>query len=1122
MGFAHLHVHSYFSLLEGAAPLEQLTKAAAGLGMRALALTDHDGLYGAVRFYKAARNAGLKPIIGVEITVEPVAKALSRDTHLILLAQDNQGYSNLCQLVTAARLRDCRRCGPFAAEFQRLDRASPLLTQEQLQRHASHLIALSGCEQGEIAQWLQAGNMVKAEKVAQYYRGLFGPGNFYLELQNLLLPPPRQHLRYELAHLAYRLGLPIVATNDVHYVTPEYARVQDVLLCIRHNRSVDEEVPERKVNSEYWLKPPEEMGRLFADLPEALRATEEIAERCNWELDLDHLHLPRFSLEAVEPERCGPYPSPEPGEDSRWYLRRLCYTGARWRYGEISAEVGKRLEYELQVIESRDLSDYFLIVWDIVRFARSRGIRATGRGSAGDALVSYVLDITQADPLAHDLLFERFLNPERQGMPDIDVDFCSRRRDEVTAYVYDRYGVDQVAAVCTLNTFRARAAIREVGKALGMEEAEIASLARTLPHISAARLEEAAQELPELRDGPVDLRGKGLLLELCRQISGFPRHLSVHVGGLVIGAQPLTQLMPLEVARKGIVIGAFDKDDIEALGLMKMDILGLRIHTAIADCLEHIATRTGRELDLERIPLDDAATFKLLRSTQTVGLFQLESPGQRNLLGRAQPCEFEEIIANISLFRPGPVQADMIQPYLRRKHHLEPITYLHPALEPILRRTYGVIIYQEQVLQVAAAIAGFSLGQGDMLRRAMTSDRSPREMEALRAQFVEGAIGRGVDRYVADRIFNAIAGFAAYGFNKAHAACFGRIAYQTAYLKAHYPAEFLAGILSAQPMGFYPPRTIAEEAKRLGVRILPPCVNRSERRFTVESMAPESSQEMAEHMSQARPGESNSLGIRYGLSFLHGMSEAAVTSILRARADGPFRSLRDFCRRTSVPRPMVESLILAQAFAFTGKTPAELMWTLAAMPTAEVADRRGYHGVQTLDFAEGECLDRLLPPLDPETEHGRVSLDLHLLGLSTGRHPFAFWRRELRQRGVVTSADIYRYQDGERVRVAGIVVARARPPTRSGKTAIFISLEDETGLVDVACFEEVYQRYGKDIVSSPVLLVEGKLVRQGALDISVTAESVLPLGQWGEATTQGPADALPTAARAFASKDWGR
>lgn len=1101
MSFTHLHVHSNFSLLDGAAPVGELARAAARLGMRALALTDHDGLYGAVRFYQAAREAEIKPLIGVEFTLEPcLGLTLPRPAHLVLLAEDQEGYRNLCRLVTAGRLRHCRRAGPFAAEFERLDRTHPLLSQEHLQRHASHLIGLSGCRQGELSQCLLAGELATAEQVGEYYRGLLGPGNFYVELQRLLLPPPEARLAGRLAVLAQRLGLPVVATNNVHYVNREFARVQDLLVCIRHNKTVDEYLAERKTNSEYWLKSPAEMGELFSDLPGALRTTEEIAERCAWELDLDTVHLPHFDLAAVPPAQCGHYPPPEPGEDSRWYLRRLCYTGARWRYGEIGAAVGQRLEHELRVIEDQGLSDYFLIVWDIVRFARSRGIHATGRGSAGDSLVSYVLDLTQADPLAHELLFERFLNPERRGLPDIDVDFCARRRDEVTAYVYERYGVDQVAAVCTLNTFRARAAVREVGKALGMDAAELGPLAEALPHLSAARLPEAVHDLPEVRESPVDLGNKGLLLELCRQISGFPRHLSVHVGGLVIAQQPLTDLMPLEVANKGIVISAFDKDDIEALGLVKMDLLALRIHTALEDCLDHIAARTGRRLDLEQVPLDDEATFRLLRSTQTVGLFQLESPGQRNLLGRAQPREFEEIIANISLFRPGPVQADMIQPYLRRKHGLEPITYLHPALEPALRRTYGVIIYQEQVLQVAAAIAGFSLGQGDMLRRAMTSDRSPREMEALRAEFVEGSVSRGVDQFVADRIFDAIAGFAAYGFNKAHAACFGRISYQTAYLKAHYPAEFLAGILSAQPMGFYPPRVVAEDAKRLGIRLLPPCVNRSEWRYTVETAE-----------------DTGGPAIRCGLGFLHGMSEPAVDALLQARRPGLFRSLRDFCQRVPMPRPMLENLILAQAFAFTGQPPAQLLWLLAALPGH--GGQAG--GLAELDFAESEELAEWLPDLDPETAHGRVSLDLHLLGLSTGRHPFAFWRRELSRRGVVGSRDLLRHQDGDRVRVAGIVVARARPPTRSGKTALFISLEDEQGLVDVAVFEQAYQRYGRVIVASPVLLVEGRLTRQGALDLSVTAEKVWALGRWEELAAAAEGES-PLAGRAFASKNWGQ
>ncbi len=1070
MTFIHLHVHSNFSLLDGAAPVEALAEAAAKLDMEALALTDHDALYGAVRFYQAAKKHGIKPIIGAELTVEPASDAgLKYPAHLVLLAENNEGYSNLCRLVTAAHLGTAQRARPFSQQYARVDRDNPVLSQENLARHCSHLIVLSACRRGEIAQQLLAGNRQDAERVAQYYKGLFGPGNFYIELHNHLLPPPAQKLRYRLADLARRVGLRVVATNNVHYVSREYSRLQDMLVCIHNNQSVDEPQPERKINSEYDLKSPAQMQELFTDMPEALQASSEIAGRCSCNLDLEHFHFPRFDLAVVRKQNCGRYPPPQEDDDARSYLRRLCYAGAKWRYGEIRADVGKRLEHELGIIEDQGLCDYFLIVWDIVRFARSQKIRATGRGSAGDSLVSYVLDITQADPLAHDLLFERFLSAERRGMPDIDIDFCARRRDEVTAYVYERYGAEHVAAVCTINTFRARSAIREIGKALGIADAEIGPLAEVFPHIRASEVQDALEKLPEARETPVDLSDKGLLFELCEQISGFPRHLSVHVGGLVISEQPLTSIAPLELAAKGIVIVGFDKDDVEALGLLKMDILGLRIHSAIEDCLEEIERHTGKRLDLEAIPLDDEAAFRLLRSTRTVGLFQLESPGQRNLLGRAQPNEFEEVIANISLFRPGPVQSDMITPYLRRKHGHEPVTYLHPALEPILRRTFGVIIYQEQVLQIAQAIAGFTLGQGDMLRRAMTHSRSAEDMESMRCEFVEGAISRGVDRFVADRIFDAIAGFAAYGFNKAHAACFARISYQTAYLKAHYPAEFLAGILSNEPMGFYPSRTVAEEAKRLGLSILPVCVNRSKERFSVEDG-----------------------NIRVGLRLFRGMSQAALQSVVQARKQGLFKSLRDFCQRTSVPRPVVENLILVGAFDFTGQSVPELLWTLAAMPGSTVADRYGRHSARELDFTESKKLG-LLPQLDPQTEYGRIGLELKLMGVSTGRHPFTFWREKLDGTGVLNSTQLYNHRDGDRVKVAGIVVARARPPTRSGRTAIFISLEDEKGLVDAAIFEHTYQRYGRDLYASPVLLVEGKLSRQGKLDLSVIASRIIPL-----------------------------
>ena len=1244
MPFTHLHCHSYFSLLDGAAPPKELCQRAGELGMNAMAVTDHNTLAGAVRFFQAAKAAGIKPIIGVEFTVELVDRVSSRQSrqsqrqtarklpplcppghigadrihsprtdtttdytryaHLVLLAEDNEGYSNLCRLVTCARLGKAQHSGPFSDEFSQIDRKKPVLSQEHLRQHASHLICLSGCEKGEIPRLVAAGRWREAMSVAEYYREVFGEGNFYIEVQNNLLPQPERGLRYKLQNLADRLGVPLVATNNVHYVEREYARAQDILVCMRALQTVNEYHPDRKTNAEYSLKPAHEMTALFPDQPEAIRNTLEIAERCNWELDLETFHFPRFDLGTVggadEARRPDTSVGPEavtcrsglqtatsndgralesaptrdalikggyhgkrhraravaiaplarrrlesaptkgaPTKDALTVLRHLCYTRARDLYPEITDEVRGRIEHELKIISDQRLCDYFLIVWDICRFARSHRIMTTGRGSAGDSIISYLLDITSVDPLAHDLLFERFLNPKRRQMPDIDVDFDSRRRDEVTAYIYRRYGAERVAAVCTVNTFRARSAVREVGKALGMDEKELGALAEILPHVRASEIAEAAERFPEVRDSSIDLSDKTLLLELCEQISGFPRHLSVHVGGLVIGAERLTNMVPLALANKGIVICEFDKDDVEALGLVKMDILGLRTHTAISACLDLIKERTGERIDLGRIPLDDEKTFELLRSTHTIGLFQLESPGQRNLLGRAQPREFEEVIANISLFRPGPVQSDMIKPYIRRKHGIEPVTYLHPALEPIMRRTFGVLIYQEQVLEIASAIAGFSLGEADQLRRLMTSDRSKDDMMKLGETFIEKATQRGVEREVAEEVFRMVSGFAAYGFCKAHAACFGKISYQTAWLKAHYPAEFMAGILSAQPMGFYPPRTVAEEAKRLGCKVLPPCVNRSEDRFTVEgpntsllSFAVEGPNTSLLSFAGEVSGPSAAPGIRVGLRLLRGMSEAAMRSILEAREHGgPFQSLRDFCERTRVPRPVVENLILVRAFEFTGHSEQELLWlprrpdTLACPEQGRrVGPNPGRSGLQTATSAEvrtindnralesaptvpplsyqalcddfPEAILGSLPEFTPTAPAGRVALDLNICHVSTTVNPFSFWRERMEAMGVTPSTELYQRKDGDRVRVAGIVIARARPPTRSGKTAIFISLEDEFGVADVAVFEDCYQRCGQALYTSPVLCVEGKLTRQGALDLSVTAENVIGMGSW--------------------------
>ncbi|MGC9319278.1 MAG: DNA polymerase III subunit alpha, partial [Armatimonadota bacterium] len=1092
MSFVHLHVHSNFSFYDGAAPVDELVRAARDAGMSAIALTDHNSLAGAVRFFQAAVEVGVRPIIGVEFTIEPVLPRLLEDPqrppHLLLLAEDNEGYSNLCRLVTAARLGEARRESAFSAAYEDVDRDNPVLSQENLRRYCEHLIALTACrKRGEIPGLLDRKRFSEAREVAAHYREIFGPERLFIELHNHLLPRPHSRLRYRLADLAARLELECVATNNVHYIEKSLYRLQDVMVCMGARQTVDEPNPDRRPNAEFYLKDSHQMAELFADQPEAVENAARIAQRCRWELDLAAFHFPAFDMDelreycsnggrarqpapphgitatggndgrecspappdgttaknaarsplpcrgdydavsegpdhcpalrnpwrgrlrsacrlcatkpareptrqhrpalpraairpgrlrlqqtTLEPQTAPPsgrqdvgkdkpygiavptapaavsYPPPREGEGTREYLRRLCYHGAARLYGHVTGPVRERLEHELAIIEAKGLADYFLIVWDIVRFAREQGIRCSGRGSAGDSIVSYVLGITLADPIANDLLFERFLNPERRNMPDIDVDFDTRRRDEVTKYIYDKYGAEQVAAVCTVNTFRARSAIREIGKALGFPEEEIGKLASVFPHIRATDIAEAIEKYPEVRDAELDVEDKRLLIELCREISGFPRHLSVHVGGLLIGARPLTEMVPLELANKGIVIAQFDKDDVEALGLVKMDILGLRIHSAIEDALDHIEDREGVRPDLDALPLDDEPTYQLLRGTRTVGLFQLESPGQRNLLGRTQPTEFEDIVANISLFRPGPVQADMITPYVLRKHGLQQVTYPHPDLEPILQSTFGVVIYQEQVLRIAQAIGGFSLGEADVLRRMMTNDITPEDLEELQERFMFRAGERGIRPEVAEEIFGMIRGFAAYGFNKAHAACFGMISYQTAWLKAHYPAELAAGILSSQPMGFYPPRTVAEDARRCGAGILPPCVNRSEDRCTVQY-------------------DDNPTGdIRLGLWMVRGLQERSVERILAERErGGAFASVEDFCRRTSVPRPAVENLVLARAFAFTGLEVPELMWRLGALPDDAVADRRGRRGRPTLSYGDVDDLVGMLPSLDP-------------------------------------------------------------------------------------------------------------------------------------------------------------
>jgi len=1068
--FVHLHLHSVFSFLDSTCRLDRLVARVAELRMPAVAITDHDGVYGAVRFYRAAREAGIKPILGIELTTEG-------GHHLPLLAASRTGYSNLCRMATAGHFRVLREAAgeqdPIAPILNTRAagaqwRKAPRCNFSTIAKCSEGVIALSGGRFGEVSAAVRRGDVEAARRAVRRYQAIFGRDRFFLELcREEPGEEERLHLA-RLAALAEEMGAPTVATANVHYLTPEQAPLQDVLACIQTLTRRDEWHPIRRRGAERYLKSAQKMAREFAHHPEAIANTIHIADQCEVDLDLGRLHFPHFRMRDFSPQNRPPW-WPEAGQEvegelAERLLEWLCRDGAARRHGSADLRQ-RRLRHELKVIRDLGFCEYFLVVWDIMEEARARGIRCAGRGSAADSLVSYLLGITQVDPIAARLLFERFLNPERREMPDIDIDFDSRRRDEMIEYVVERYGVEHTGMVATLNTYNARSAVREVGKAIGLPEQLTDRISKSLPYLSAGRIRDAIGNLPELRGSGFDSAALKELLDICEGIDGFPRHLSVHLGGVLISRHPITDFAPLEVSAKGVIVCQFDKDDVEALGLVKMDMLGLRNLSAISETLHLLRETRGRAPDLDRLPLDDEKTFELLRSARTVGVFQLESPGMRGLLSRLQPTRFDDIIANISLFRPGPMQADMIGPYLARRHGEEPVAFLHPSLRDALEETYGVILYQEQVLAVASALAGFSLGQSDSLRRAMTHDRSPEEMAGIRGAFLDGCRRRGIPESTAEETFRRLSAFAAYGFCKAHAASFAIIAYQTAYLKAHHPAEFIAAILSNQPMGFYPPEVMVNEAKHFGVEVRPVDINRSRDRYWVEEGA-----------------------IRVGLAQVFGVSAAGLKAVLAARAEGgPFHSLRNFCARTNLARPMVENLIKAGAFDGLRLPRRQLLWELNEIcrTGARRRDRlQQRNGQLALLGAEAAAPLALPPP----TEREDIASELAMTGVSVKRHPLYFARGRLRKLGVSSRAQLDALPEGRRVRVAGLVISRQRPPTKSGRTVVFVTLEDETGLTEVTVFERVYQQWGKAIFSHGALIVEGVLQKRGRYGTVVVAE----------------------------------
>jgi len=1026
--FTHLHVHSAFSFLDGGSQVTDLIKRAAELGMTSLAITDHNNVSGAVKFVKTARNAGIKPIIGCEVTMEG-------GHHLTLLCKNSTGYRELCNILTNAHLTN--------------KRGEPKVDLDTLASHKEGLFILSGCRKGLIPSLILQKRFKEAADIAESYKNIFGKDAFFIEISESLLPGSIS-LNRTLSELAKFLGLYSVVTNNVHYAEKEDFQIHDILTCIRTLTTLEEVHPERRLNAENYLKSEECMRMEHKDYPEALNMTCAIAGQCDCPIDLGVANFPAFDY-------------PNGFNSANQFLRYLVYEGAEQRYRKITSDVKARLEHELGVIERLGYADYFLVVWDLVRFAVTEGVRYAGRGSAADSAVAYCLGISDVDPIAQNLLFERFMSLERGEKPDIDIDFDARRRDEVTAYVYSKYGEEHVASVATYNTFQGRSSIRAVGKVMGYSPFEIDSIAKRLPHIPGSMLEYAFESFPELKDLAIPGKRLKVLVESAAKIHDFPRHLGTHLGGVVISKNPITWLSPLELSAKGVKILQFDKDDVEDLGLVKIDLLSLRTLGAVEDSLQF--TKTTSELDYNAIPLDDTDTFKRLKCADTVGIFQLESPAQRGLQARLDAENIEDIVASVALIRPGPIKGNMVEPFIKRRKGEEEITYLDPRLESILKKTYGVVLFQEQVIEIASKIAGFTPGEADNLRRTMTHGRSIEEMDKIGEVFVEKAAKSGVEEETAREIFECMKGYASYGFCEAHARAFATTAYKTGYLIEHYPAEFYGAILNNQPMGFYPVSTICVEAKRHGIKVLGPSINYSGIDVSVQ-------------------GDS----VRVPFKMIKGMTRNAMESIVRAREEGGiFSSFADFVKKVKIDRDILRNLILCGAFDEFEVSRRILLWQSKDLQFANDNEQSGvlldpicyqYPGFSESEFSVLE----------------KVSYEYEILGFGVSAHPMEICRDRLRSKGFVSSEELCQVSPGSFVKVGGIPVRPHRPPTKSGKTVVFLSLEDEHGLIDVTCFENVYKKHGQFLFPGEILPlgIWGQVQKRGNT-FSVVAKTVFPL-----------------------------
>ncbi|MDE2572865.1 MAG: DNA polymerase III subunit alpha [bacterium] len=1039
MSFVHLHVHSEYSLLDGACRVKDLCERTVKSGAPGIALTDHGVMFGAMEFYYAAKDVGIVPIIGCEAYLAPRGRkdrSVRDEAHVTLLAADHTGYKNLLALISAGFLE-----GYYY---------KPRIDLELLERHNDGLIVLSGCMSGLVAAPLLKNDRATALKNAQIYRQIFGD-RFYIEVMRHGMPE-EEAINAGLVSIARELGLPLVATNDSHYLSRSDAPAHDVLLCIGTGKTVSDTQRLKFFSDQFYVKSPDEMRELFADLPEACDNTVEIAKRIDVRIPERVFHLPV-------------YPVPEPERTPEAYLRELCEAGLRERYGAEraagDAELRERLEYELGVITSMGFASYFLIVWDFIKYARDRGIPVgPGRGSAAGSLVSYCLRISNVDPIRFKLLFERFLNPDRISMPDIDTDFCVERRDEVIRYVEEKYGTERVAQIVTFGTMLARAAVRDAGRALAVPLPEVDRVAKLIPSgPGGLSIAQSLEQIPELRmlyDNSPQIRQ---LLDTARSIEGLARHASTHAAGVVIGKEPLTQYAPLIKLGENDVNTQYSMGWVEKIGLLKMDFLGLRNLTVMQNAVQEIRRTVDPAFDLERIPIDDAKTFSLLSQGRTTGVFQFESDGMRRYLVDLQPTSLDDLVAMNALYRPGPM--DWIPDFIAGKRGRKKPSYLHPKLEPILAETYGVAVYQEQVMQIARELAGFTLGQADELRKVM-GKKQVDKVPVYRKKFVDGCVASGIDEGLAERIFGFIEPFAGYGFNKSHSVCYGLIAYQTAYLKANYPQQYMAALASSVRDKTEKLVEYIEESRALGIAVLPPDVNTSQADFSADGAA-----------------------IRFGLSAIKGVGEAAVRAIIAAREQGgPLADVFDLTARVDTKqlnKRVLEAMIKAGALdSLPGNRAQQLDAVEDALASAGRAARDRELGQGSLfgaldGEASGPAVAQALRELPPPPPSEALAWEKDHLGLYLSGHPLAETAQALYARTGRSIRELQRCEDDELVSVGGIVVEMRRVLTKQQQQMLIARLEDTTASVEVVVFPKVYPLVQQLFERDKVLIVKGRL-----------------------------------------------